>query len=226
MKPQPAGSIPASDWRTKPTDRFILRWLKIHLAAPISPRIARLGWVRPWMVTLLSAAIGIAAGVALAGRLGWLAAVLACASQVLDAVDGQVARLTGRVSRRGAYWDSVLDRYVDGSMVLGMILYLWPGVSGNRQILLAVLGGLALIGSNLISYGTARAGSLGLDLGPPTRVSKGARMSLMILAALATTLWSGAAWVALAVLAAATQAVTLQRLARVKPLADGRGREV
>lgn len=260
MNSEGAVSSRRGDWRTKPTDRFILRWFKLYLAAPLSPRLARLGWLRPWMLTVSSTTLGVLAGILLACRLGGAAAALGLLAQVLDGADGQVARLTDRVSREGAFWDSVLDRYVDGAMVLGHCLYLWPavarvalgaapglgsvearavgqGLAGHDMgpqsvaaidavsqtlgsagpVVLAILGGFALIGSNLISYGTARAGSLNLDLGSPTRVSKGARMALMILGALATMLWGGASWVVLIILSVATQAVILERLLRTRP---------
>ncbi len=204
-----------ADWRTKPTDRFILRWIKLHLASPISPILARLPGLRPWMLTLFSTALGLLAGVLLACRLGWQAGLVGAVAQVFDGVDGQVARLTGRESPGGAFWDSVLDRYTDGAMVLGSVIYLWRGASSGSWPYLAVLGGLALIGSNLISYSTARASTLGLDLGTPTRVSKGARMSLMILAALATVVWADAPWVAIAGLAVATQVEVIRRLRQV-----------
>ena len=56
--------------------------------------------------------------------LGSLAGLVGGASQVLDGVDGQFARLTGRQSAGGAFWDSVLDRYSEGAVVIGLTLYL------------------------------------------------------------------------------------------------------
>lgn len=167
------------------------------------------------MLTLFSTFLGVAAGVLLACRLGWQAGLIGAAAQVFDGVDGQVARLTAKESAGGAFWDSVLDRYTDGAMVLGLVIYLWRESPPELWPYLAILGGLTLIGSNLISYSTARATTLELDLGAPTPVSKGARMSLMILAALATAFWSGAPWVALIGLAIATQLEVIRRLRRV-----------
>lgn len=43
------------DWRNKPTDRFILRWIKRYLSAPVTVLLQRLPFVRPWMVTAASA---------------------------------------------------------------------------------------------------------------------------------------------------------------------------
>jgi len=36
-------SFPQPDWRTKPSDRFILKWIKCHLSAPITPLLVNLG---------------------------------------------------------------------------------------------------------------------------------------------------------------------------------------
>ena len=54
--------IPEPDWRTKPTDRFILKWIKLHLSAPTTTTLRNLRRLRPWMITLTSAALGMAAG--------------------------------------------------------------------------------------------------------------------------------------------------------------------
>ncbi|HVM95477.1 MAG TPA: CDP-alcohol phosphatidyltransferase family protein, partial [Candidatus Acidoferrales bacterium] len=83
---------------------------------------------------------------------GWL--LLTTGS--LDIVDGRVARRTSGGSKRGAFLDSVIDRYADASAFFGMALYfrdswvLWPA-------LFALLGGL------MVSYVRARAEGLGAE---------------------------------------------------------------
>ena len=207
-------------WKTKPTDRFVLKWIKVNLSARITPRLAGVPWVRPWMVTVSSAGLGTLAGVVFALGWAWAAGLMAAAAQVLDGVDGQLARLTGRVSRHGAFLDSVLDRYADGAMVIGMILYLvrlpppWP----TWTILL--VGAIALIGSNLVSYSSARAESLGLQTGPPTLASKGTRTSVMILCALGTVVWPTLPLVGLVYLAVHPNLAVANRILRAS---EGRG---
>ena len=98
---------------------------------------------------------------------------MAAAAQVLDGVDGQFARLTSRETTAGAFLDSVLDRYTDGFLVFGLIIY--NGRMGLPVWLLIPVAVLALIGSSLISYSSARAANLGIDLGSPTLASKGTR---------------------------------------------------
>lgn len=64
-------------------------------------------------------------GVVFALGVAWLAGLIAAMAQILDGVDGQFARLRGEQSKSGAFLDSVLDRYADGAMVIGMILSNW-----------------------------------------------------------------------------------------------------
>ncbi len=210
-----------SDWKTKPTDRFILRWIKVHLSARVTPRLLQYAWIQPWMITLTSSLLGMMAGIFFASGWGWLAGLIATMAQVADGVDGQYARLTGRVSRAGAFWDSVLDRYADGALLIGLVVYLTrvPDLLPRWQLLM--LGALALVGSNLISYTTARADTLDLDMGRPTLASKGTRASAMIFAALGSLFWAKLPLLALIYLAAHTNLTVIARLIRAQRQAGG-----
>lgn len=202
-------------WKTKPTDRFILRWIKCNLSAAITPRLISYQWLRPWMITVTSALLGVIGGVVYALGGAWLAGIIAGASQVLDGVDGQYARLTGMQSQAGAFSDSVLDRFTDGAMVIGMVLYLVGMTDLMPLWILLILGSLALIGSNGISYSTARAETLDIDLGKPTLASKGTRSTVMILCALGTIFWPALPVAALIYLAVHPNAVIIMRLVTV-----------
>jgi phosphatidylglycerophosphate synthase len=171
-------------WKTKPTDRFVLRWIKVNLSSRITPKLAHITWIRPWMITVGSTILGMAAGLVYALGWGLPAGVMAAASQVLDGVDGQLARLTGRQSPAGAFLDSVLDRYTDGALVIGTVIFLIGSGSDIPTWQVLLIGTLALLGSGLISYSTARADTLGLDMGKPTLASKGTRTTVTILGAL------------------------------------------
>ena len=206
--------IPEPDWRTKPTDRFILKWIKLHLSAPTTTTLRNLRRLRPWMITLTSAALGMAAGLVFALGHGWQAGCLAAGGQVLDGVDGQLARLTKRVSPAGAFWDSVLDRYADGVLLIGMIVYVCRHDAPLPLSGRLVIGALALIGSNLISYTTARADALGLDPGRPTLGSKGTRTTVMVLGAVGSLWWRAFPFLILIYLALHTNLVVVSRLAR------------
>lgn len=204
-------------WRTKPTDRFALRWIKLRLSAPLTLLLSRLPWLHPAHVTILAAALGVTGGVLFALGCAWQAGCVAAVGQVLDGVDGQLARRSGRATPGGAFWDSVLDRYADGALLAGLTVYLARLPGFGSPALWIALGLLALIGSSQISYTSARAATLGLPLGAPTLASKGTRASAMILSAWATLLWDRAPVVALAYIATHTSLEVLRRLARTRP---------
>lgn len=55
------------------------------------------------------------------------AGLLFIVSAFLDLVDGSVARVTGRVSKFGAYLDTVVDRYVEAVIIFGLLFASLPG---------------------------------------------------------------------------------------------------
>jgi CDP-diacylglycerol---glycerol-3-phosphate 3-phosphatidyltransferase len=71
----------------------------------------------------------------------------------LDILDGAIARGSGRVTRFGGFFDSVLDRYTDLS-VMGAIIFVYVR---HNQFDYALIGFIAAIGCALIPYARARA---------------------------------------------------------------------
>jgi len=98
--------------------------------------------------------------------------------------------------------------------VIGTTLYLVRSPFALPLWLLLALGGLALIGSNLVSYTSARAESLGMDLGKPPLASKGTRTTVMILCAWGSPLWPGMPILALLYLAVHPNITVIRRLRR------------
>jgi hypothetical protein len=78
------------------------------------------------------------------------------------------------------------------------------------------LGGLALIGSNLVSYSSAKAESLHVPIGSPTLASKGTRMSVMILGGLSSVIWPATPVLALVYLAIHPNLAVANRLVKGK----------
>lgn len=81
--------------------------------------------------------------------------VLLLVSGFFDMVDGQVARATGKTSKRGAFLDSVFDKIAEVAIFLGILV-------GNYSEGYLVLTAITL--SLLVSYTRARAESLGVQL--------------------------------------------------------------
>jgi phosphatidylglycerophosphate synthase/putative flippase GtrA len=111
----------------------------------------------PNAITSLSFAVALGAGVGVAsGRFalgGWLFVV----AGILDFLDGRVARSTGRTTPGGAALDSVLDRYVESALIVGLAWY-------YRHDWVLVVCLLALTGSLLVPYVRARGESLGVQM--------------------------------------------------------------
>ena len=82
-----------------------------------------------------------------------LAILLVFLNALLDALDGKVAKLTGRASARGDFLDHVLDRYADLFMIGGIAF----GRYGNL-----VFGLFAIVGVLLASYMGTQAQAVGL----------------------------------------------------------------
>lgn len=80
-------------------------------------------------------------------------------ANIFDMLDGRVARLTGRVTKFGAFLDSSLDRLSDMVVFLGIIIF-YSRETEYHSTLYAALTGAALIGSVMVSYTSARAESL------------------------------------------------------------------
>jgi CDP-diacylglycerol--glycerol-3-phosphate 3-phosphatidyltransferase len=105
-------------------------------------------------VTAGSLAAGAAAGLLLAyGHFG-MAALLFVAASLGDALDGLVARATRTESAAGALFDASADRYEEFFAFGGLAVYF-----RSSGVLLALML-LALVGSFMVSYGSAKAESL------------------------------------------------------------------
>jgi CDP-diacylglycerol--glycerol-3-phosphate 3-phosphatidyltransferase len=109
--------------------------------------------IHPNVLTFLGLLINIGAAALLAlGQFRWAGAVIIGAG-LFDMVDGRVARETNRVTRFGGFFDSVLDRYSDLALLVGLLV--WYG-SINRWGYV-VLTAIVMTASVMVSYVRARA---------------------------------------------------------------------
>ena len=88
-------------------------------------------------------------------RLGLL---MLCLTGIPDALDGAVAKASGTSSVRGAFFDSVSDRFTDALLFSGVAWYLMSN-EGRIALLPVAIMGFAM----MISYQRAKAESLGFD---------------------------------------------------------------
>jgi CDP-diacylglycerol--glycerol-3-phosphate 3-phosphatidyltransferase len=118
--------------------------------------------------------------------IGWAGAVILLAG-LFDMIDGRLARVGKMTSLYGALYDSVLDRYSEMIMFLGICWYL----VAHSYFLSSLFAFIAMIGSVMVSYIRARAESLGAhaDVGLMQRPE---RIILIGVSAIACGLFSAA----------------------------------
>ena len=109
--------------------------------------------IHPNVLTFLGLVINIWVAVLFAGGRFRTAGLVLIGAGLFDMVDGRVARETNRVTRFGGFFDSVLDRYSDLAVLMGLLVYY---ASINRFFYI-VLTALAMTGSVMVSYTRARA---------------------------------------------------------------------
>jgi phosphatidylglycerophosphate synthase len=129
-------------------------------AVPIALALGRMG-LTPNALTVLGFGISVGAGFA-ASQQAWIGAgLLVIFGGVFDLFDGALARATNRVSRLGAFLDSVFDRAGEAVLYLGIA---WASLVSDFEIG-ALLAAVAMGASFMVSYTRAKSESLGLTPG-------------------------------------------------------------
>jgi CDP-diacylglycerol--glycerol-3-phosphate 3-phosphatidyltransferase len=109
--------------------------------------------IHPNVLTFIGLLINIwAAWLFAAGSFRW-AGVVVIGAGLFDMVDGRVARASNQVTRFGGFFDSVVDRYSDLALYVGLLVYY---ASINRFFYI-VLTAVVMTGSVMVSYTRARA---------------------------------------------------------------------
>ena len=109
--------------------------------------------IHPNVLTSIGLGInGVAAWLFARGEFFSAGIVVLCGA-VFDLVDGPVARESNRVTRFGGFLDSVLDRYSDLILFMGLLVY----YAGINRFFYIVLTAVVMTGSVLVSYTRARA---------------------------------------------------------------------
>jgi CDP-diacylglycerol--glycerol-3-phosphate 3-phosphatidyltransferase len=109
--------------------------------------------IHPNVLTFLGLVINIAAALFFAaGSFRW-AGVVVIGAALFDMVDGRVARETNRVTRFGGFFDSVLDRYSDLALLMGLLVY----YASINRFFYVVLTAIVMTGSVMVSYTRARS---------------------------------------------------------------------
>jgi CDP-diacylglycerol--glycerol-3-phosphate 3-phosphatidyltransferase len=117
------------------------------------------GHINPNLLTVIGVSLNVGCGLLFGfGQFSWAGIVLIIAN-LFDMLDGQVARLSGRVTRFGGFLDSSLDRLSDMVVFVGLMVF-YARVTEFHSTLNVFLAGAGLMGSVMVSYASARAESL------------------------------------------------------------------
>jgi CDP-diacylglycerol--glycerol-3-phosphate 3-phosphatidyltransferase len=130
--------------------RIFLFPLQLIISACVALRI------HPNILTFVGVVINVAAAWALAlGKFVTAGAIMLLAN-IFDFIDGKVAHELKEVSAFGGFWDSVIDRFSDIALFIGLI-YLYSERGRTDYVMVTAL---AMMFAIMTSYARARAESL------------------------------------------------------------------
>lgn len=176
--------------------------------------------IPPNVLTIIGVVINMACGVLFGfGEFFWAGIVLIVAN-LFDMLDGNVARLTGRVTRYGGFLDSTLDRLSDMGSFIGIMIF-YSRLTPEHSVLNVGLAGAGMVASVLVSYTTARSEALGVTAHVGF-LQRPERVVLLIIGALSTWNWDSTSFFAnrmpqvLWVLAVGSMWTLLQRMIYIR----------
>ena len=186
------------DFRYPVTKYFYRKFSK-----PIAQILYKLNF-EPNQVTILSFLLGVLSGVIFYYRMFLFGLVVLFISEILDCADGDLARLKKKVSKKGEFLDSFLDRIVEVFVIYTLIL------TNPAQLML--VGTLALVWSMLVSYARSKAEVLGIkcDIGIGSR---DIRMCILMLSVLFAPFYSGSLYYGFIIILALSVITVIQRFA-------------
>jgi CDP-diacylglycerol--glycerol-3-phosphate 3-phosphatidyltransferase len=188
---------------------------------PIALGMGRIG-LTPNGLTLIGFGISVVGAALLAAQLWVVGGVVVFLGGAFDMFDGTLARATGKVSRFGAFMDSVFDRWGEAIVYLGIA---WGAVLAGSDTV-AVLATAALGAAFMVSYTRAKSEGLGFSpgigmaaVGVMPREIRLIVLSLGLVAAGATANLTILA-AALAIIAIGAVITVIQRILQTRSQAD------
>jgi CDP-diacylglycerol--glycerol-3-phosphate 3-phosphatidyltransferase len=213
---------------SRPASKLLGRYLRHYMMWVLAPweRVLVRWRVTPNALTFASFVVACASGACFAlgnfGAGGWLYLL----TGILDILDGRIARATGMVTKGGAFFDSVMDRYAELVVFGGLALF----YRGSWALYVALI---ATIGSIMVSYTRARGEALGVEVNIGTMQRPERLFYLGVISGLSpiveTVLGHGAlppfvpVVVALGLLGASANFTAIRRIRHTLARLDGRG---
>ena len=187
-------------------DGYISKHINRKMSEPMARLLAKTK-VTPNQMTWAAFGIALLSFVSFVLGHNIIAGLLVQLSSIVDGIDGSLARLKGMTSEFGSFLDSVLDRYADIGIVLGLTLW---SLSHETYSGIWLAGMLAITGTICISYTRARINHNHQHLfstGFKSLASRDIRLFLIMLGAVI-----GQAYFCLVAIAVLTNLVVFYRL--------------
>jgi len=187
-------------------DGYISKYVNRNMSEPMARLLAKTK-VTPNQMTWAAFGIALLSFVSFVLGNNIIAGLLVQLSSIVDGIDGSLARLKGMTSEFGGFLDSVLDRYADILIALGLTLW---SLSHETYSGILLAGMLAITGIICISYTRARINPNHrhlFDTGFKSLASRDIRLFLIMLGAVI-----GQAYFCLVVIAVLTNLVVFYRL--------------
>ena len=187
-------------------DGYVSRYINRRISDPIAKLLTRTRII-PNQVSWAS--FGLAALSFLSFIYNWniAAGLLVQLSSIIDGVDGSLARLKGMSSAFGGFLDSILDRYADILIMLGLTIW---SVSNEAYPYIWLVGFLSITGTLGVSYSRARVSAElrhHFDRGFLSLASRDIRLFIVMIGAII-----GQGYISLIVIGMLTHLIIISRL--------------
>jgi CDP-diacylglycerol---glycerol-3-phosphate 3-phosphatidyltransferase len=144
--------------------------------------------VSPNLLTAIGVIINVGCAVLFGVGAFFYAGIVLIIANLFDMLDGNVARLSGNVTKFGGFLDSSLDRLSDMVVFLG-IMFFYASNTPQHSMVNVFLCGAGWIGSVMVSYTTAKSEGFGIKANVGF-LQRPERIVLFIIGALSTWDWN------------------------------------
>jgi phosphatidylglycerophosphate synthase len=187
-------------------DGYVSRYINRRISDPIANLLARTR-TTPNQISWAAFGLAVLSFLSFIYNLNIAAGLLAQLSSIIDGVDGSLARLKGMSSDFGGFLDSILDRYADILVMLGLTIW-----SASNEVYphFWLAGFLAITGTIGVSYSRARVSAElrhHFDRGLLSLASRDIRLLIVMIGAII-----GQGYFSLIVIATLTHLVVISRL--------------
>jgi len=187
-------------------DGYVSRYINRRISDPIAKLLTQTR-ITPNQMSWASFSLAVLSFLSFIYNWNITAGLLAQLSSIIDGVDGSLARLKGMSSAFGGFLDSILDRYADILIMLGLTIW---SVSNEAYPYIWLVGFLSITGTLGVSYSRARVSAElrhHFDRGFLSLASRDIRLFIVMIGAII-----GQGYFCLIVIAMLTHLIIISRL--------------